>query len=237
MSLTGDPDGPPYRAGISVFDVMAGLHATIGMLAALHHRRRDRPRPARRGQPAVVGAVRAGQPVQRVRGGRRRPAPDGQQPPEPVPVRAAAVRRRRPDHHRRQQRPVPQARARCSASRSWPTTRGSPATRTARPTATSCGRCWCERLQDPDRDGVVPRPHRRRRAVRADQHRRRRGRVRRGARPRPGGRGRRGRRRRCRRCATRSGSPRRPADYRLPPPGLDEHGEEIRAWLAAGWIA
>ena len=38
MSLTGDPDGPPYRAGISVFDVMAGLHATIGMLAALNHR-------------------------------------------------------------------------------------------------------------------------------------------------------------------------------------------------------
>jgi crotonobetainyl-CoA:carnitine CoA-transferase CaiB-like acyl-CoA transferase len=38
MSLTGDPDGPPYRAGISVFDVMAGLHASIGVLAALHHR-------------------------------------------------------------------------------------------------------------------------------------------------------------------------------------------------------
>ena len=39
MSLTGDPDGQPYRAGISVFDVMAGLHATIGLLAALHTRR------------------------------------------------------------------------------------------------------------------------------------------------------------------------------------------------------
>ena len=38
MSLTGDPDGPPYRAGISVFDVMAGLHATIGVLAALNAR-------------------------------------------------------------------------------------------------------------------------------------------------------------------------------------------------------
>jgi len=38
MSLTGDPDGSPYRAGISVFDVMAGMHATIGILAALHHR-------------------------------------------------------------------------------------------------------------------------------------------------------------------------------------------------------
>jgi crotonobetainyl-CoA:carnitine CoA-transferase CaiB-like acyl-CoA transferase len=22
-----------------------------------------------------------------------------------------------------------------------------------------------------------------------------------------------------------------PADYRLPPPGLDEHGEEVRRWL------
>jgi crotonobetainyl-CoA:carnitine CoA-transferase CaiB-like acyl-CoA transferase len=38
MSLTGDPDGPAYRSGISVFDVMAGLHATIGILAALNQR-------------------------------------------------------------------------------------------------------------------------------------------------------------------------------------------------------
>jgi crotonobetainyl-CoA:carnitine CoA-transferase CaiB-like acyl-CoA transferase len=38
MSLTGDPDGPPYRAGISVFDVMAGNHAVVGILAALRHR-------------------------------------------------------------------------------------------------------------------------------------------------------------------------------------------------------
>jgi crotonobetainyl-CoA:carnitine CoA-transferase CaiB-like acyl-CoA transferase len=40
MSLTGDPDGPPYRSGISVFDVIAGLHTTIGILAALNHRAR-----------------------------------------------------------------------------------------------------------------------------------------------------------------------------------------------------
>ena len=38
MSLTGDPDGPPFRAGISVFDVMTGLHTAIGILAALHRR-------------------------------------------------------------------------------------------------------------------------------------------------------------------------------------------------------
>ena len=40
MSLTGEPDGPPFRAGISVFDVMAGLHGTIGVLAALNEKNR-----------------------------------------------------------------------------------------------------------------------------------------------------------------------------------------------------
>jgi crotonobetainyl-CoA:carnitine CoA-transferase CaiB-like acyl-CoA transferase len=38
MSLTGDADGPAYRAGVAVFDVMTGLHSAIGILAALHHR-------------------------------------------------------------------------------------------------------------------------------------------------------------------------------------------------------
>jgi crotonobetainyl-CoA:carnitine CoA-transferase CaiB-like acyl-CoA transferase len=38
MSLTGDADGPPYRSGISIFDVITGLHTTIGILAALNHR-------------------------------------------------------------------------------------------------------------------------------------------------------------------------------------------------------
>jgi crotonobetainyl-CoA:carnitine CoA-transferase CaiB-like acyl-CoA transferase len=40
MSLQGDADGPPFRAGIAIFDVMSGLQATIGVLAALDHRRR-----------------------------------------------------------------------------------------------------------------------------------------------------------------------------------------------------
>jgi crotonobetainyl-CoA:carnitine CoA-transferase CaiB-like acyl-CoA transferase len=38
MSLTGSPDTEPFRSGISVFDVMAGMHATIGILAALNAR-------------------------------------------------------------------------------------------------------------------------------------------------------------------------------------------------------
>lgn len=40
MSLTGEPGGQAFRAGISVFDVMAGLHSAIGILAALRHRDR-----------------------------------------------------------------------------------------------------------------------------------------------------------------------------------------------------
>jgi crotonobetainyl-CoA:carnitine CoA-transferase CaiB-like acyl-CoA transferase len=39
MSLTGDAAGEPYRAGVALFDVMAGLHATVGILAALNSRR------------------------------------------------------------------------------------------------------------------------------------------------------------------------------------------------------
>lgn len=38
MDLTGEADGPPLRSGISAFDVMTGLHATVAVLAALHHR-------------------------------------------------------------------------------------------------------------------------------------------------------------------------------------------------------
>ena len=38
MSVTGDPAGEPFRAGVAVFDVISGLHATIGILAALNRR-------------------------------------------------------------------------------------------------------------------------------------------------------------------------------------------------------
>ena len=40
MSLQGDEDGPPYRAGVAIFDVMSGLQTAIGVLAALDHRHR-----------------------------------------------------------------------------------------------------------------------------------------------------------------------------------------------------
>jgi crotonobetainyl-CoA:carnitine CoA-transferase CaiB-like acyl-CoA transferase len=40
MSITGDPDGEPRKVGVALVDVMAGLHAAIGILAALRHRDR-----------------------------------------------------------------------------------------------------------------------------------------------------------------------------------------------------
>ena len=38
MSLTGEPDGEPMKVGIPVADVFAGLYGCIGVLAALRHR-------------------------------------------------------------------------------------------------------------------------------------------------------------------------------------------------------
>jgi crotonobetainyl-CoA:carnitine CoA-transferase CaiB-like acyl-CoA transferase len=38
MSLTGDPDGPPQKVGVPLADVFAGLYGCIGILAALRHR-------------------------------------------------------------------------------------------------------------------------------------------------------------------------------------------------------
>lgn len=38
MSLTGDPDGQPMKVGVGIADVMCGMYATVGILAALRHR-------------------------------------------------------------------------------------------------------------------------------------------------------------------------------------------------------
>ncbi|TMR09620.1 CoA transferase [Nonomuraea turkmeniaca] len=40
MSVTGEPDGPGTKAGVALVDVITGLHAALGILAALHHRDR-----------------------------------------------------------------------------------------------------------------------------------------------------------------------------------------------------
>lgn len=38
MSLTGEPEGQPMKVGVGIADVMTGMYATVGILAALQHR-------------------------------------------------------------------------------------------------------------------------------------------------------------------------------------------------------
>jgi crotonobetainyl-CoA:carnitine CoA-transferase CaiB-like acyl-CoA transferase len=40
MSITGEPDGQPMKVGVAFADIFAGLHAVIGITAALFHRER-----------------------------------------------------------------------------------------------------------------------------------------------------------------------------------------------------
>ena len=38
MSVTGESDGEPLRVGVAIVDMLTGLHALVGILAALRHR-------------------------------------------------------------------------------------------------------------------------------------------------------------------------------------------------------
>jgi len=38
MAVTGDPDGPPMKAGVALVDVVTGLHAAVAIVAALRAR-------------------------------------------------------------------------------------------------------------------------------------------------------------------------------------------------------
>lgn len=40
MSITGEPDGRPLKVGLGIADVMCGMYAAVGTLAALRHRDR-----------------------------------------------------------------------------------------------------------------------------------------------------------------------------------------------------
>jgi crotonobetainyl-CoA:carnitine CoA-transferase CaiB-like acyl-CoA transferase len=40
MSVTGPADGEPFKVGVAIVDIMAGMYAVTSILAALHHRTR-----------------------------------------------------------------------------------------------------------------------------------------------------------------------------------------------------
>ncbi|MFQ5696738.1 MAG: CaiB/BaiF CoA transferase family protein [Myxococcota bacterium] len=93
MSVTGEPDGPPTRMGVTVADSGAGLHLCIGILAALHRRQRT----GRGGQvevalqdvivslmrTAMIPTLRTGEPAPRTGSDFPGTAPSGLHPCAP----------------------------------------------------------------------------------------------------------------------------------------------------------
>src|SRR5690348_1047370 len=58
MSITGSPDGEPQKVGVALVDVLAGLFATVGILAALRHR--DATGEGQRVEVDLLSALLAG---------------------------------------------------------------------------------------------------------------------------------------------------------------------------------
>lgn len=57
MSLTGRPDGEPQKVGVAMVDVVTGLYAAVGVLAALRHR--DRTGEGQRVEVDLLSALLA----------------------------------------------------------------------------------------------------------------------------------------------------------------------------------
>lgn len=58
MSITGNPGAEPTKVGVAVIDVLAGLHLTTGVLAALHGR--SRTGRGQRVEVSLLGSLLAG---------------------------------------------------------------------------------------------------------------------------------------------------------------------------------
>ncbi len=54
-SLTGAPDGPPTKSGLSLADYIAGLTAALGLMVGAVRRPPDRSRPGRGHEPVRLG--------------------------------------------------------------------------------------------------------------------------------------------------------------------------------------
>ena len=144
MSITGEPDGDggrPTKVGVAISDVVTGLFAAIGILAALIGRGRRPGRPAGRRVAPRIDARGPRQPgPERVRDGPRT-GPARQRASEHRPVRDVRDGRRRDGGGASGRSGSGRASARRSGCRSSPPIRASPRTATASSTAPSCARC------------------------------------------------------------------------------------------------
>ncbi len=58
MSITGSPEGEPQKVGVALVDILAGLFASVGILAALRHR--DRTGEGQRVEVNLLSSLLAG---------------------------------------------------------------------------------------------------------------------------------------------------------------------------------
>ena len=70
--VTGTPDRPPSRIGISIGDTLSALYGVIGAMMALEHAAQDRPRAGRRRRAVRIGVLGDGIDAAGVRCVRRR---------------------------------------------------------------------------------------------------------------------------------------------------------------------
>ncbi len=123
MSVTGEPDRPPVKAGLPLTDLGAGLFALSAILAAIHWRTSSGTRPAHRHVAARCGRRVVGVGGDRVFRGSGSAAPGIGASHE---CAVSGVSLRGWIHHgwRRQRSDVLKARDRCLVTRSGHATRG-----------------------------------------------------------------------------------------------------------------
>ncbi len=142
MSITGAADGPPYRLGVAIVDIVSGMFAAQGILAALVARG-----TSGEGQVVDIGMLDATAALLTYQAGNFFTTGDdaraaGQPAPDDRAVRDVRDRRRRSRARRRQRRAVAGLLPGCRPRTTWPTTRALPPTRCAWPTTTRSSRAW-----------------------------------------------------------------------------------------------
>ena len=177
MSITGDADadgGHPTKVGVAISDVVAGLFATIGILAGLLARPPDGPVRGQRDRRVAAGvdAGRARQPgAERVRRPGTAPGRRGNAHPNIVPYETLRDERRRDRRGRRFRAAVAAVLRRDRGAGRWPTTRASRRTATAWHRARELAAADRRASRGALHGRLARGPDRRRRPVRPDHRR------------------------------------------------------------------
>lgn len=140
MSITGPEAGTPTKVGVAVVDVLTGLHALAGILAALHHRQRTGE--GQRVETNLLAALLSSLVNQgsAYLGAGVVPGILGNRHPSIAPYEVFPTKDRPLALAVGNDKQFTRSPPRRSARRNWPPTRGSAATRCGSHTARNCAR-------------------------------------------------------------------------------------------------